>query len=259
MPPSPGGWCATAGTGSSVSREGQTWGIWESLLGGDYSGTPGVSWHMDLQDEVNNTHEWVSLAGELTNPGKLDAKAAGAWVNWDQAVTGIMGGKLKGTFDPADATWQAVAAGGWLDTHRFLELAATAEGRKKLQQLNIPCIEIGRANLSGRDALMRVNMNDVTFFAYSTGARPKIWATNGVNGTYRSAPNPGHAVSLSGNGLNATFKVNNWNNRTWGATVNGAGALNRNTGGTVNVRFNGAAAGTHQNGSFSGTGAGVTK
>ena len=250
---------ATAGTGSSVSIEGETWGIWESLLGGDYSGTPGDSWHMDLKDEANDTHQWVSLAGELTNPGKLDAKAAGAWVNWGQAVTGIMGGKLKGTFDPADPTWQAVAAGGWLDTHRFLELSATAEGRKKLQQLNIPCIEIGRANLSGRNALMSVNMNDVTFFAYSNGASPKIWATDGVNGTYRSAPNPGHSVSLSGNGLNAAFKVNNWNNQTWGATVKGAGALNRNTGGTVNVQFNGAAAGTHQNGRFSGTGAGVTK
>ena len=170
-----------------------------------------------------------------------------------------MGGKLKGTFDPADPAWQAVTAGSWMDTQRFLELSATAEGRKKLQQLNIPCIEIGRANLTGGDAMMNVNMRDVTFFSYSNGAKPKIWATGNVNGTYRSAPNPGHAVPMSGNGLNATFKVNNWGKQSWGATVNGAGVLNRNTGGTVDVRFNGAAAGTHQNGQFSGTGAGVAK
>jgi len=38
-------------------------------------------------------------------------------------------------------------------------------------------MEIGRANLTGNGNNLSVAMNDVTFFSYSTGAAPRIWAT----------------------------------------------------------------------------------
>jgi hypothetical protein len=249
----------TSSKGSALSIADQSWGVWQTLLGGGYSGISTDDWELHLSDAAQSTQRWIEVSGSKWSAEKVAAQAAGAWVNWDQAGTGVIGGKLKGTFDPAASTWQAVGAGAYMDTNRFLELTATAEGQRKLQQLNIPCIEIGRASLSGNSNLMNVKMNDVTFFAYSNGANPRIWATNGVNGSYSGAPAAGHTVNLSGSGLNADFQVNNWNNQKWGANVSGGGVLTRNAGGTVNVQMQGAAAGQYGNGQFSGTGAGVSR
>ncbi|MBW2020789.1 MAG: hypothetical protein JRI65_12485 [Deltaproteobacteria bacterium] len=91
-------------------------------------------------------------------------------------------------------------------------------------------------------------MNDVTFFAYSTGADPRIWATSGVGGSFiNGGPSTsGPAVPLSGGGLNANFQINRWDTGQWGANVDGSGTLNRtDVGGTVDIQFNGGAAGTY--------------
>ena len=143
-----------------------------------------------------------------------------------------------------------------METTQFLNMVR--DNPAALQALNIPSVEIGRASLTGSSSILNVHMNDVTFFAYSTGASPRIWATSNVGGTYSATPTPGHTVGLSGGGLNANFGVNNWNANKWGANVNGSGALQRtDVGGQTNIRFNGAAAGQYGNGNFSGTGAGV--
>ena len=118
--------------------------------------------------------------------------------------------------------------------------------------------------------LSNVTMNNVGFYAYSTGVAPKIWATNNVSGSYSATPSTSGAainnVRLSGNGLTATFNVNHWNGNTWGANVAGSGTLTNTTAGdyTGNIKFMGGAAGTIQPatgsaGSFSGTGAGIAK
>jgi hypothetical protein len=132
-----------------------------------------------------------------------------------------------------------------------------------LQKLNIPCVEIGRATLNGSsDLLKNVQMKDVTFFAYSTGAAPRIWVTNNVSGNFNVVPAAGHQVGLSGGGLSANLTVQNWANNNWGATVAGSGVLTRTDGGKPNVSFQGAAAGNYTgttSGTFQGTGAGTTK
>lgn len=176
-----------------------------------------------------------------------------------KAVTGVMGGQLKGTFNPADATWQAVASGAYLETKQFMNMVANGQ-TDALQKLNIPCIQVGKATLEGSSSLLNVKMKDVTFFAYSTGASPKIWATSNITGSYSGNPLPGHAVNLSGGGLNASMTMNNWANRQWGASVAGLGVLNRtDVGGTANVTFQGAAAGNYGNGALAGTGSGTVK
>jgi len=131
---------------------------------------------------------------------------------------------------------------------------------------------VGQATLSQASGttvnnLSNVAMNNVGFYAYSTGAAPKIWATNNVSGSYSGTPStsglPANNVPLSGGGLNANFNVNQWNGSTWSATVAGSGALSS---GSYNqpIQFTGGAAGaiqpaTGSTGSFSGTGAGIAK
>ena len=206
----------------------------------------------------------IDAPGSWSN-GLIAGKGYEAWVNWNDALTGVSGAELKGTFDPTSKNWQASALWAWMDTKTFLNLAATAEGQTKLFQVNIPCIEVGKDTLTGTGGYvgggsgMTVNMVDTTFFAYSTGARPRIWASGNVNGSGSAgAMEIGHSVSLQGttnSTLQADFAMRNWNDSTmkWTANVN-------NGEGTVGghpISFSGAAAGSITSSAFSGTGSGV--
>ena len=158
-----------------------------------------------------------------------------------------------------------------METNTFVTKVASLDDAGKAAFMNatkIPAVQVGQATLSQASGttvnnLSNVTMNNVGFYAYSTGVAPKIWATNNVGGNYSGAPSTSGAtvnnVPLSGNGLNATFNVNQWNNSTWGANVAGSGTL---SGVNYNgpVQFTGGAAGTIQPaGTFSGTAAGIAK
>jgi hypothetical protein len=203
--------------------------------------------------------------------GLISAKAYEVWADWALAVTGVSGGELKGTFDPNARTWQAAVSWARMDTGTFMDLASSAQGREKLAALNIPCIEIGKTSLIQQgeavNNLQHVFMNDVTFFAYSTGATPRIWATKDVGGDYLGTPSAdGPAVPLIGNhGIRADFQIHGWGGPggNWGANVTGEGIYRGP--GTLNgtsITMNGAAAGKIDNpgsGQFSGTGSGMAK
>ena len=115
-------------------------------------------------------------------------------------------------------------------------------------------------------------ISNATFFAPSTGGTPKIWASGNVNGTYTGTPT-GSSFGLTGyqpgtvttNGINAQFNVQQWTGSKWGATVTN-GTVPANTTGftytnstTTGLNFQGAAAGTIGTGTFSGTAAGIVK
>jgi hypothetical protein len=109
-------------------------------------------------------------------------------------------------------------------------------------------------------------MNNVIFFAPSTGAPPGIWATGDVNGSYSGIPALNKSVTLNGDGLTADFTPKTWSNEKWLSTVNGDGTLQvigpartSPAGYTKPITFSGAAAGTYNGGNFSGTAAGTAK
>ncbi len=260
---------------------GQTWrlGVSSLTFGGTYA--PGMgsdlnywfrNWDHRDDPSVGSIGAFVSAPdapGAWSN-GLISAKGFEAWVNWNDAVTGIAGADLKGTFDPTNKTWQAVALWAWMDTGTFMNLALTDQGIEKLNALNIPCIDIGKTSLlqaadTTVNNLQNVFMNDVTFFAYSTGAKPRIWATKDVGGDYLGTPSTtGPAVSLSGgHGLSADFQVKRWDGPggNWGANVTGGGTYTgTGTMNGMNVQMKGAAAGKIDNpspGKFAGTGSGV--
>jgi len=152
--------------GQSTNLIGLDWGAWTSMMGGGYGGSPpSDAWYMTLNN-VTETHRWANVIGDKFSGGEVSADVAGAWVNITDATTGVMGGGLKGTFDPDYYTWQAVAVGTYIDTDRFLAMAnpANTEGNAALEALNIPYIEVGRTDLSyssGGTNLTDLNMNDV--------------------------------------------------------------------------------------------------
>jgi hypothetical protein len=253
-----------------------SWGVWQSILGGEGAGTgpwtPPSSWTWATTASTNATY-WTSVAW-TAGASKVTGDAAGAKVDWVNASTYVYGGDLRGLFDPAAATWKAVAQGAWMETGKFLAMAngatTTETASAALKALNIPAVQVGKATLSQVNpttevnGLTNVNMANVTFLANSTGGTPRIWATNGVAGNYNQAIPPvagGTAATLSGGGLTANFGIQNWNSTTgkWGANItNGTGNL---SGGTYNgaVDFKGGAAGTFVGGNLTGTAAGIVK
>jgi hypothetical protein len=193
-------------------------------------------------------------------------------------ITGITVGETLGTFDPNAYTWQAISMGEWIETNKFLEMAQSPEGIAKLQQLNIPCVEVGRTNLSGallaNDDYVSMIMDNVIFFAPNTGAKPSIWATNEVTGSYTfTVPGQLDGVHITepvnqfnisnGNGISADFQFKQWDNGKWIGTIEN-GKARPLTGGSYSgdVDFHGAGAGGYTgttSGSISGTAAGVAK
>ncbi len=259
------------GTDSSISLDdrdwesmrisGETWGVTLLEYAGQYSGQTADEWSMSMDFTESGVRKIGETTGTKWSDRKVEAHGAGAWINLDQAMTGVMGGELIGIYDPNQQTWQSVSIWNSIDTGRFIELAETQQGREALQGLHIPFIEIGRVDLAGNSDILSVSMNDVTFFAYSTGADPRVWATNSVTGSYTDSPNVGHNVPLSGGGLSADFKVDKWDSGKWGANVSGEGTLQRTdmSSGSVDVDFKGGVAGTYSDsdGFINGTGSGV--
>jgi len=152
-----------------------------------------------------------------------------------------------------------------METNQLLNMLAVESGKSKLQQLNIPVVEVGRANFSGNGNNLTVNMNDVIFLANQSGQKATMWATGSVSGSYTAAPTIGTAVTLNGTSgftgsVDFTPKVWDTGNNKWLSTVSGSGDL---SGGsyTGTVIMKGAGAGTinQSNSTFSGTAAGTAK
>ncbi len=248
-------------------RDIASWGIWQSLLAFKEGPVP-ASWSWQTASGTAGTY-WTTYT-DVTRIGdgsQLTGLVAGVKADWVNASTFITGGEVRGLFDPARAVWQALSQGVTMETGRFLQM--TLSNQAALQALNIPAIQVGAATLTQGagtiNNLSNVRMDNVRFFATSTGSVPKIWATNAVVGDYSAAPalvgQAGfQAVPLSGGGLSANFEVRNWNPSagTWGANITGGtGTLSGVRNGTVN--FQGGAAGRLSDGTFTGTGAGIVK
>jgi len=252
----------------------EDWGIWWGSGGGTFNmeEPPSTDWTANASGESygfvygeegaywDQIGYWGgrTIGTEWAN-GVLKGLNLGYWANTLPA-TGISVGEILGTFDPNAYTWQAVSMGAWIETNKFLQMAATTEGQAKLQQMNIPCVEVGRATLTGSgNNFSSLNMTDTIFFAPNSGAKPTIWATGNVNGSYSSAPTINTPVGLSGGGLNADFTFKQWDagNGKWLSSINGTGGFNGS------ASFQGAGAGTLTNpsgaGTISGTAAGVAR
>jgi len=254
-------------------------------LDGAYTGTPQDLWTLTATaTQGPGLVLTADYTGTQWSGNNLSATAAGFWVDTTPfpPQTGIYLGETRGTFDPAAATWQSVTSGNWVETIRYLQMVKDPAGVSQLQQLNIPVVEVGKTNLSGALAagkpgaidFISVLMNNVSFFAPSTGQKPLVWATDSISGQFSFTNGNITAATITsavnsitvanGSGISADVSFNQWNTATnaWTANItNGTGTLNN---GSYNgaVNFRGAAAGTISggtSGTISGTAAGIAK
>ncbi len=242
--------------------------IWKNVIYGTYSGTTSNTWTLSTTSNIDGSYySGTETTGTLWSTGS-DYKLAGSTVGYgadiSTAKTWISVGETLGTYNPGYSSFQAVQMGINLETTQFLTMAGkigSTPNIAALQAMNIPCVEVGRATLTGSgNGFSSLAMSDVIFFASNALAKPTIWATGSVTGNYSTPPSLGSPIGLSGSGLNANFTFQGWNPGgapgNWVAGVNGTGGFNGST------TFSGAAAGTGAgsgSGSISGTGAGVAK
>lgn len=247
-------------------------GAWALRLDGSYDpmSSPGSGWALSVGGyEIDGGPRSVFVeigpgtGGSLwdSNTGEISANVAGSWIDLDKATTGVLGGKLAGTFNADYSAWQSIAMGGLLDTKAFLDMADN--NPSALAALDIPCVEVGSVTLTGTGAgnLTYVSMNDVRFFAYSTGASPRVWATADVSGTVSAAGNPaGDTAYMSGSSGTASFSGVQFTmdsytaGGTWSASVSGSGSVGVNS-----VSIEGGAAGAAGSSGFTGTASGVSR
>lgn len=258
-----------------VSMPGADWGIFSSEIYGRF-GTLGPynGWTLDIaggDPSDNDAYLELAITGDLWADNRLSGAALGYWADIQSALgpaTGVMSGKVLGTYETVDNSFQAVLTGAWLETNKLLSMIDTAGPTANvaaLQALKIPCFEVGRATLSS-DLLAPswVTISNVIFLSSSAGGRPAIWASGSVNGVNALGASL-FSVPVAGNGLSATFQINRWNDLdgtgTWMGTVtDGSGSISGGGANVQNLQFKGVAAGTF-NGivNFSGTAAGLAK
>ncbi|TRZ78555.1 MAG: hypothetical protein D4R93_00095, partial [Deltaproteobacteria bacterium] len=228
----------------------QPWGDWSGIAGGTYTAAAPVKWVMARETgpfATGGTGGGEYLNFSLTPPdagGISTGTVAGAQVvlgdpnpptDVPSAYTVVMGGTVKGLFDPATTpkTWLTISQGGFMETNAFLtrsyaDDAARANFEKAMK---IPAFDVGMANLRGNDGNLYVNMDGIKFFRFQSEADPRIWATNNVYGSYTADPSLNTKVQLTSSGdlagLKQTFEVKQWNaggNNNWGAFLyKGAG------------------------------------
>jgi hypothetical protein len=181
--------------------------------------------------------------------------------------TGILIDERQGAFNPYQFTINNSPFGAYIDAYSIIRMSSTDTGRDLLSRFNIPAFEVGRANMSGSwregQNSLTVNMNDVIFLAPNFNARPGIWATGSVSGSYTGNP-VNASVSLSGSGLDANFNMINWdqNRNVWLSTItNGTGGLIGGQPNTQGLNFHGISAGTinPNQGTISGSATGLVR
>ena len=256
----------------------QDWGIWNSEIGSTYSGATTTGNNSDWTASITADNSPYTINRfEITGAGWSDQTITGTIYGYGGDVgsgkTWINVGEVNGSFNPSALTSQAILTGMWIETNKFLELASTETGKTSLQRLDIPCVEVGRANLSGSGNNLTVAMNNVIFFSTPNSAAPQIWATGsatpggGVSGTYTANPSIGVPVNLSGSGLSAQFNVQQWDTgaNKWLSTITGGGGTLSGGSYSGNITFKGVGAGTITpgistgTGTFSGTAAGTAR
>jgi len=243
-----------------------SFGVWSTIVGGDYSGFNMTdNWNGGFYFEDPTRIINIGLGGTKWSDNKIEAFALGYGADILPPVpaTWISVGEAIGSFNPNFTTFTMGLIGASIETNTYLELAKTDDGRAQLQKLNIPCVEVGSATLTGSgNNFDSLAMNNVKFFATSQTQAPVLWATNSVTGSYSAPPALNQAIGLGGNGLYANFTFRQWNTAgdnagKWLATVNGSGTLSSNS-----IQFYGASAGTGAtaySGNINGTAAGVAR
>ena len=194
--------------------------MWESALGGVYSGIAGLYPSIPSSDIWSASSEFIGssviVGKEVTGTKWSGNEITGYKIEGTMRgygadttiipTTWVSVGEVMGTFDPTLYTFQVESMGVAIETNTFLNMVT--DNPSALEALKIPCFAVGATDLrgswsNGGNSIDMGNAADAakgilnaTFFAPSTGGKPQIWASGNVNGAFTGSPTGGSAVYL---------------------------------------------------------------
>lgn len=275
--------------GTSVSLEGERWGIWHIEAKGTYylpvnpdawslalggksvnASDNSQSYWLGTMSPLNGRRDSKWESGGLENAFKgvyFDKAAASGAIHAGIVEDGDILGYYSGTYfvteegSPyrrARGDWQAIGGGEWFEVTELLNEQAMF-GENGINTLaafvNVPITE-AHASLMTMSSCVNSSFTaanmDVRFYQNTENMR--LWASQ-ISGSYDTAPtNPSDwRIIMSNPGQdNVTIAGDQWNpDGTWHANIRDGTA---DSGGII---FSGEAAGSHSDGKFNGVGAGT--
>lgn len=266
------------------------WGIWVSAFIGGFAGSndPFALWEQlpftglvvkgsifdlvsyvmngDLSIEdvemINAYYIGAILGSEWTKNGRIAGGFDGIWLSaWpgenNGIVWGMLSGEVVGNNDYIDidedfvvGTWQAAGAGEWLEVEELLDLADLTSHIEDMTAFDLVSIPITETALvgTGHGGIASASM-DIALYAHES-AMTGVWAAL-ISGTYNDLNPMDEDWGISfDTGADSSIDIHGieWSNGEWFAGV--TGQIDENL-------LAGTAAGTYENGSFNGVGAGV--
>ncbi len=274
--------------GTSVSLEGERWGIWHIEAKGTYYLPTRNAWSLALGGKNVNVSDnsqsyWLGTMSSLNGrrdskweSGGLENAFKGVYFDKDAASGAIHAGIIENgdilgyysgtyfsaeeesSFRRAKGDWQAIGGGEWFEVTELLN-EQTMFGENGINTLaafvSVPITE-AHSSLMTMSSCVNSNFTaanmDVRFYQNTENMR--LWASQ-ISGSYDTAPTntSNWQIIMSNPGQdNVTIAGNQWNpDGTWHANIRNG------TADSGDITFSGEAAGSHSDGKFNGVGAGI--
>lgn len=274
--------------GTSVSLEGERWGIWHIEAKGTYYSPARNAWSLALGGKNVNVSDdsqsyWLGTMSSLNGlrdskweSGGLENAFKGVYFDKNAASGAIRAGIIEdgdilgyysgtyfvieegSSFRRARGDWQAIGGGEWFEVTELLNEQAMF-GENGINTLadfvNVPITE-AHASLMTMSSCVNSSFTaanmDVRFYQNTENMR--LWASQ-ISGSYDTAPTNSSdwQIIMANPGQdNVTIAGDQWNpDGTWHANIRNGTADNGD------ITFSGEAAGSHSDGKFNGVGAGT--
>lgn len=274
--------------GTSVSLEGERWGIWHIEAKGTYYLPTRNAWSLALGGKNINTSDnsqsyWLGTMSSLNGrrdskweSGGLENAFKGVYFDKDASSGAVHAGMIENgdilgyysetylwaeegsSFERHRGDWQAIGGGEWFEVTELLNEHAMfgEDGINTLADFVSMPITEAHASLMTMSSCVNSSFTaanmDVRFYENTENMR--LWASQ-ISGSYDAPPTntSDWQIIMSNPGqYNVTIAGDQWNpDGTWHANIRNGAAD------SGDITFSGEAAGSHSAGKFNGVGAGT--
>jgi hypothetical protein len=251
------------GTMLNIAIPNATWGVWNFVTSGDYTGPIQNAWHIyDLTGMTTTVDDnyvggsWYGgiLGNKWNSTDGIEGTLDAMWIGLRKDGT-LCGRKITGDavgnyveVSVDHGTWQAGAAGEWVELNADLTMGNLNQNIIDLSTAaNVP-VTVAYSSIMTGAGTGGITSATMDMRLYGVGVADGIWAAI-INGYYSNVTNPaGWSATVVNGSDSVTLTGTQWDIGQWAADVVGTAGGNNLTG---------QAAGTYNPGDNTFTGAGT--
>jgi hypothetical protein len=271
-------------SGTTMNIASQNWGVWNLEISGSYTGRPSGAADWQVYDLTGMTSpsdtnyvcgSWlggIRMSDTSDGANNLNGNIDAIWIELrkdgvlsGRTVTGAATGNYIEVDEGAGAgTWQAGAAGEWVEAAALLATTDPATNQENLKNfsnlitenekfISIPITTLTGSGSFAAGGIINGTMN-LNLYTMNPAMANGIWAAL-FSGNYSGNTGNSWTLNLANSNANAILTGTQWSDGKWQATVKGNATV-----GEAATTFTGQAAGTYAgetSGTFSGAGTGT--